>query len=865
MAALLRGRTNEPPGVSASQVIGPEQEMDIRSLTSPAPASASPAARAPVLMQVPSMSNIMAASDGAGLRTDGLPFSGVHAEHAGLLQRVQTLTVRNRCNPRVLGRLQLNWLCIRAVQNENTLLQARMAELEQALQGARRTVTQAIQAAQAAQAGQRVAEAQVLQAQQDAQAARTEAQVARTARQAQAAQLSHAVDAMVAAKAAQGASAAQLQPHRTSGSGQPGDTTATTSSTKQPAQAQRSDSTLAIEQHNRRPRAKAPNVARKDSSSSLSSLPQRASRAAEAPATAATAASAELESSAADDKRSTKHDSLGQSRAASLIPGRGRARVGGSLIAALATEGDYLIAAGGDDSLWKRSLSARSSSSDNDTSWEHIGSAVNVVAMATFDRRVYALDSSSSIWCLDLYGSQPRWELWDDPPPPMKQHGIELPERRVSLTTTPDGYIWVATLSNNLLRASVDQGAKVEDADSYKSVCWERVRESVGVSGLVVIPTGSSTKTDCLLIAACENSKMWHWKPPRAAGDDASQKSTGSKQKVWCPCGVTPVKPDRGIAYANGRIYVTGPNGIHVAETGDVQEDAPASLQWSSEHVPLPPISINTASGPLTDRYSPSREAARPQLLGKDPVDVQGSKADITISQTSKKTSASKLSGKNSGRKSTSKNPHVQLKSSDGKEYFEVERILDKRPIQGKKRKAGLPEGAMFEYKVKWLNFDKPTDNTWEPWENICTCREVLAAYEGTTHDSNTRMRVGGKKPRGAQNTVTGSGFVEKRPRSSTSKGNSTLASTSAHRSHDTAANRRREAHGGTTSSKSSPSSTAKRSKLPPHTVQRPQAQRLAKTAALHPSVAAEYQHAEADDQTGSEAPTVRYRSRQVL
>ena len=48
------------------------------------------------------------------------------------------------------------------------------------------------------------------------------------------------------------------------------------------------------------------------------------------------------------------------------------------------------------------------------------------------------------------------------------------------------------------------------------------------------------------------------------------------------------------------------------------------------------------------------------------------------------------------------------------------------------------------------------------------------------------------------------------------------------------------------------------------HTVQRPRAQRLANTAALHPSVAAEYQQAEAeaeaeaDAQTRGTMPTVR-------
>jgi hypothetical protein len=837
--------------------------MDIRSLTSPAP-------------------GVFSAPAAAQPQTDGLNSVAMYtAENAALRRQVGTLTVRNPGNQACTGQW-LNKRCVCATQIENTALKARMSELEEALQGASQTLTQAVQAAQIAQVGQRAAEDQLLQAQQAAKAAH--AHVVHTAQAAQTAQLAQAVGATQTGQRAQ----AGLERPRAGTSRQPDDAMVATSNIGQPLQTQRSRSTPAPEEHERRASAKKPRIAKETSSSSSPQPPQQRARS----AAAATAACLEAESSV-DDVTSPAQKSLEQSQTIPLIIGsRGRARVGGSRITALAAEGDYLFAAGVDSSLWKCSLSSRSSNGGAGTGWEHIGSAVNVVAMATLDRHVYALDASSSVWCLDLYGSNPTWELWDDPPPPIKQHGIELPERRVSLTTTPDGYIWVATLSNKLLRASVNQSTNVRYDDARKAVCWERIRESVGVAGLVVIPSGSralSSNTDCLLIAACEDSKMWHWKPPRAVGHDslrnplpnASHASIDTREKAWCSCGATPAKADRGVAYSNGSVYVTGPNGIHVAEVGHVQEGVPTVLEWSSGQVPLPPITINAGAGSLTDRYSPSREEAKPQRLGKEAAEVRGSREtrkqtvketviDESLSWTHKAPAAIKKTGKSLGRKSAETKPQAQLKSPDGKEYFEVERILDKRPVQGRKQAPGAPASSMFEYKVKWLNFDKPSDNTWEPWENVCNCREVLAAYEaavnGAADNSNTRMRVGGKKPRstGVRNTVTGSGFVGgKRPRSSSSDESGACGSTSEHGSHNTASRNSTVGDDGARPSGTS-TSTAQRTQVTGHTVQRPRAQRLANTAALHPSVAAEYQQAEAeaeaeaDAQTRGTMPTVR-------
>ena len=61
------------------------------------------------------------------------------------------------------------------------------------------------------------------------------------------------------------------------------------------------------------------------------------------------------------------------------------------------------------------------------------------------------------------------------------------------------------------------------------------------------------------------------------------------------------------------------------------------------------------------------------------------------------------------------------------------------------------------------LHFDKPSDNTWEPWENICNCRELLQMFEEEVkrRKGSSHYLVGGKRPRGSiQQTVVGSGAL---------------------------------------------------------------------------------------------------------
>ena len=142
-----------------------------------------------------------------------------------------------------------------------------MAELEQALQGAGQACTQAMQTAQVAHAGQRAAEAQLLQtqhaaqaavaqAQQAAQAAAARAEAADAARAAQATQLAQALSAMNDGQRAQTGPAMQLQRPHAGSSRQTGDTIAAAASSGQPSQTQRSRSTPASEEPERKARAK---------------------------------------------------------------------------------------------------------------------------------------------------------------------------------------------------------------------------------------------------------------------------------------------------------------------------------------------------------------------------------------------------------------------------------------------------------------------------------------------------------------------------------------------------------------------------------------------------------------------------------
>ncbi|XP_077502840.1 chromobox protein homolog 1-like isoform X3 [Amblyomma americanum] len=53
---------------------------------------------------------------------------------------------------------------------------------------------------------------------------------------------------------------------------------------------------------------------------------------------------------------------------------------------------------------------------------------------------------------------------------------------------------------------------------------------------------------------------------------------------------------------------------------------------------------------------------------------------------------------------------------------FEVERILDRRTRRKGRRK-------ILEYRIRWQNFG-PSEDTWEPRENLRGCPELLREFE---------------------------------------------------------------------------------------------------------------------------------------
>ena len=60
------------------------------------------------------------------------------------------------------------------------------------------------------------------------------------------------------------------------------------------------------------------------------------------------------------------------------------------------------------------------------------------------------------------------------------------------------------------------------------------------------------------------------------------------------------------------------------------------------------------------------------------------------------------------------------LDEEEEEEAFEVEKILEKRVIKGKK----------VEYLVKWKNYDGPDDNTWEPADMLEGAGDIIKMFE---------------------------------------------------------------------------------------------------------------------------------------
>ena len=64
----------------------------------------------------------------------------------------------------------------------------------------------------------------------------------------------------------------------------------------------------------------------------------------------------------------------------------------------------------------------------------------------------------------------------------------------------------------------------------------------------------------------------------------------------------------------------------------------------------------------------------------------------------------------------------LKLQEDDEEEAFEIEKILDKRVVKGKKN----------EYLIKWKNYDDPEDNTWEPADDLEVADELIQIFENS-------------------------------------------------------------------------------------------------------------------------------------
>uniref|UniRef100_A0A914D4E8 Chromo domain-containing protein n=1 Tax=Acrobeloides nanus TaxID=290746 RepID=A0A914D4E8_9BILA len=67
-------------------------------------------------------------------------------------------------------------------------------------------------------------------------------------------------------------------------------------------------------------------------------------------------------------------------------------------------------------------------------------------------------------------------------------------------------------------------------------------------------------------------------------------------------------------------------------------------------------------------------------------------------------------------------------------EKYTVEKILEKRFKNGK-----------IEYYIKWLGYDNPSDNTWEPAEN-CDCPDLINEFEASWKKSEEKKAVEKRK-----------------------------------------------------------------------------------------------------------------------
>jgi hypothetical protein len=89
---------------------------------------------------------------------------------------------------------------------------------------------------------------------------------------------------------------------------------------------------------------------------------------------------------------------------------------------------------------------------------------------------------------------------------------------------------------------------------------------------------------------------------------------------------------------------------------------------------------------------------------------------------------------------------------------------LDKRAVKKGK----------FEYLVKWKNYNKPEDNTWEPANNIDGYKDIIQAFEKTAterKENTSTNKVGGfVNKKGKSEAGVGKGKQKSKKESKTEK-----------------------------------------------------------------------------------------------
>merc|ERR1719320_782463 len=155
------------------------------------------------------------------------------------------------------------------------------------------------------------------------------------------------------------------------------------------------------------------------------------------------------------------------------------------------------------------------------------------------------------------------------------------------------------------------------------------------------------------------------------------------------------------------------------------------NLTESSEIVEV--FETELANSKKKETVKPASSVDKPQIPAKRELDVFAHGSSEVLSKKSR--GRSRLSDSVSVKeqpKPSKPEEHIDIPDDD----YEVENILDKR---GK--------GKKLEYLVKWKNFEKEEDQTWEPLENLTESLELVEKFEKEVYDKQAKAESPTSKP----------------------------------------------------------------------------------------------------------------------